>query len=130
MSEIAGQIRRCMSDLTEVGPGELRARYRFPAKFIGFQGHFPGNPILPAVCEIQAALAMVEAWRGRRVSLGGITLAKFAAPVTCDEEVEYLCSVKIVDGGGALVKATVATDAGNVARFTLRVAFEDEERGS
>jgi len=129
MSEIFVQTRQCMSDLNEVGVGELRARFLFPAEFMGFQGHFPGKPILPAVCEIQAALAMLEAWKGRRVRLREIILAKFSAPVTCDEEVVYLCSVTMEDGHGALVKVTVATDRGNIARFRLRVAFEDEGRG-
>lgn len=125
MSAIARQIRRCMSDLTEAGAGELRARFLFPAEFVGFKGHFPGGPILPAVCEIQAALAMLEAWKGKRVSLRGIVLAKFSAPVSCDEEVVYQCSVTMEDGREALVKANVATDGGNVARFRLKVAFED-----
>jgi 3-hydroxyacyl-[acyl-carrier-protein] dehydratase len=129
MSEISGQTLQCMSDLTEVGAGELRARFLFPAEFLGFQGHFPGKPILPAVCQIQAVLEMLEAWKGKRVTLREIILAKFAAPVSCDEEVVYLCSVTMEDGHEALVKATVATDGGNVARFRLRVAFEDEGRG-
>ena len=129
MSEISGQTRQCMSDLTETGAGELRARFLFPAEFIGFKGHFPGKPILPAVNEIQAALAMLEAWKGRRVTLRDIILAKFATPVTCDEEVVYLCSVTMEDGHSALVKATVATDGGNVARFRLRVSFEEDGRG-
>ena len=129
MSEISGQTRQCMSDLTETGAGELRARFLFPAEFIGFKGHFPGKPILPAVCEIQAALAMLEAWKGRRVTLRDILLAKFATPVTCDEEVVYLCSVTMEDGHGAFVKANVATAGGDVARFRLRVSFEEEGRG-
>jgi 3-hydroxyacyl-[acyl-carrier-protein] dehydratase len=129
MSEIFGQTRQCMSDLTETGPGELRARFVFRADFIGFQGHFPGRPILPAVCEIQAALAMLEAWKGKPVALRDIILAKFATPVTCDEEVVYLCAVTREDAQEALVRSTVATAGGNVARFRLRVSFEEKGRG-
>jgi 3-hydroxymyristoyl/3-hydroxydecanoyl-(acyl carrier protein) dehydratase len=118
-----------MSDLTETGPGELRACFLFPAEFAGFQGHFPGRPILPAVCEIQAALAMLEAWKGEPVALREIILAKFATPVTCDEEVVCQCAVTLEGGPDALVRSTVATAAGNVARFRLRVSFQEKGRG-
>ncbi len=86
MSRLARQIRECMSDLGQADDGNLTARFVFPAEFLGFQGHFPARPVLPAVCEIQAALAMLEAWETRRVDLREIILAKFSAPVTCDEE--------------------------------------------
>ncbi len=129
MSEIFLQTRQCMSDLIETGPGELRARFLFPVGFIGFQGHFPGRPILPAVCEIQAALAMLEAWKGEPVALRDIILAKFATPVTCDEEVVYQCAVTMEDGRDALVRSTVATADRNIARFRLRVSFEEKGRG-
>lgn len=129
MSEISVQTRQCMSDLTEMGPGELQARFRFPAAFIGFQGHFPGRPILPAVCEIQAALAMLEAWKGEPVALRDIILAKFAAPVTCDEEVVYQCAVTMEGGRDALVRSILATADRHVARFRLRVSFEERGQG-
>jgi 3-hydroxyacyl-[acyl-carrier-protein] dehydratase len=113
-----------MSDLGEAEAGELRAYFSFPPDFIGFQGHFPGRPILPAVCEVQAALAMLHAWRGERVRVREITMAKFAAPVSPDEEVRYLCSVTMEDSHQALAKVTVAKDGATVASFRLRVAFE------
>lgn len=124
VSEVARQTLRCMSDLSEMGAGELRARFLFPAEFVGFQGHFPGRPVLPAVCEIQAALAMLETWKGRRARLREIVQAKFSAPVSCDEEVVCSCSVTFESADGALVKVGVAKDGGSVARFRLRVAFE------
>jgi 3-hydroxyacyl-[acyl-carrier-protein] dehydratase len=118
-----------MQDLRDAGDGELSARFVFPADFIGFRGHFPGRPILPAVCEIQAALAMLEAWKGRRVRLREIVLAKFSVPVSCDEEVAYTCSVKMEGGDGAVLRARLARDAESVARFRLRVSFENENEG-
>jgi 3-hydroxyacyl-[acyl-carrier-protein] dehydratase len=128
MSQLAAQIRQCMSDLTESSDGKLTARFLFPVGFIGFQGHFPEAPILPAVCEIQAAVAMLEAWTKRDVKLREIILAKFSSPVTCGEEVMYSCSVTMDDRDGALVKATVVKHGENVARFKLTVAFDGESQ--
>lgn len=129
MSRIARQIGECMSDLGQADDGNLIASFVFPAEFLGFQGHFPARPVLPAVCEIQAALAMLEAWEKRRVELREIILAKFSAPVTCDEELMYSCSVTSEDRHGAVVRATVSKGGGAVARFRLRVAFYGETEG-
>jgi len=128
-SEIARQVRECMSELRQAGVDKLTARFLFPEDFIGFQGHFPQNPVLPAVCEIQLALAMLEAWKEKRVILREIVFAKFSSPVTCNEEVVCSCSVGMEDGGEALVAASVARDGRTVAGFKLRVAFEKEGRG-
>jgi 3-hydroxyacyl-[acyl-carrier-protein] dehydratase len=128
-SEIARQVRQCMSELEQVGAGELTARFLFPEDFMGFQGHFPQNPVLPAVCEIQLAVAMLEAWKEKGVILREIVFAKFSSPVTCNEEVECSCTVRMEDGREALVAASVAKDGSTVAGFKLRVAFEKEGRG-
>jgi 3-hydroxyacyl-[acyl-carrier-protein] dehydratase len=129
MSELVRQIERCMSKLTEVDECEVMASFVFPAEFVGFQGHFPERPVLPAVCKIQAAVAMLEAWKRGKVRLNEIILAKFSAPVGCDEEVALRCSVTMEDVHRALVKATVARDGESIAKFRLRVTFEAGERG-
>jgi 3-hydroxyacyl-[acyl-carrier-protein] dehydratase len=126
VSPLAREIRQCMSGLAMADDGTLKARFVFPAEFLGFQGHFPGEPVLPAVCEIQGAMTMLEAWEKRPVGLGEIILAKFSAPVTCDEEVEYTCAVEAEGLQGAVIKATVVKQGRTAARFRLRVVFGDE----
>jgi 3-hydroxyacyl-[acyl-carrier-protein] dehydratase len=116
-----------MSDLADAGGGGLTARFLFPPEFIGFRGHFPARPVLPAVCKIQAAVAMLEASKGRSVRLDEIVLAKFAAPITCDEEVEFLCTTVMEGTNSAVLKATVSKDGEKVSRFMLRVTLEREE---
>lgn len=124
MSPLAEQIQRCMSDLSQSGDGELTARFLFPLEFAGFQGHFPERPILPAVCEIQAAIAMLEASSKRRIRLKEIVSAKFSMPVTCEEEVVYSCSVAMQDSQMAVLKTNVTKHGESVAKFRLRVVFE------
>ena len=129
MSPLTRQIRECMSELREAEEGTLTARFVFPADFLGFRGHFPGRPVLPAVCEIQGAVAMLEAWKKKEVVLKEIILAKFSTPVTCDEELVYACSMAADDRDGTVVKATLAKDGRRVARFKLRIAFRDGSEG-
>ncbi len=40
---------------------EVSANFRFSANFPGFQGHFPGNPILPAIVQL-AAVRFLADW--------------------------------------------------------------------
>jgi 3-hydroxyacyl-[acyl-carrier-protein] dehydratase len=112
-----------MSKLEEAENGTLTARFLFPADFLGFQGHFRGRPVLPAVCEIQGVLAMLEASKKTEVELKEIILAKFSTAVTCDEEVVYACSMAMESHDGAVIKAALTKDGKSVARFKLRVAF-------
>jgi 3-hydroxyacyl-[acyl-carrier-protein] dehydratase len=128
MNRLGQEIRKCMSGLTDAGKEGLTARFLFPGDFVGFQGHFPERPVLPAVCKIQAAVAMLEAWKERRLRLDEIVLAKFAAPVTCDEEAVFLCQVTMEDSHRAVVRVTVTKHGDMVARFKLRVAFGDREQ--
>ena len=118
-----------MSGLTGAEGNELTARFLFPATFIGFKGHFPDRPVLPAVCKIQAAIAVLKAWSRGEVRLGEIVSAKFFSPVTCGEEVIVRCLVPGEESNRGAVKATVARNGKKVAEFKLRVTFEDEERG-
>jgi 3-hydroxyacyl-[acyl-carrier-protein] dehydratase len=129
MSKLVQEIRACMSDLTETATDSLTARFLFPAGFLGFQGHFLERPVLPAVCEIQAVVTMLEVWKKRRVRLEEIVLAKFATPVTCDEEAVFLCGVRMERDGRAVVKVTVTKEGEVIGRFKLRVAFEDGDQG-
>lgn len=125
MSKLVEQIKQCMFDLTETNENEVNARFLFPEGFAGFQGHFPGRPILPAVCEIQAVVAILEAWSGKRVGLNEIVLAKFLAPVAPDQEVMFFCSLEKNDDKGALVSAAIAKNGGSIGKLKLRVTFRD-----
>jgi 3-hydroxyacyl-[acyl-carrier-protein] dehydratase len=129
MSRLAREIEECMSGLTEAEGDELTARFLFPAAFIGFQGHFPERPVLPATCKIQAAIAVLEAWSESEVRLEEIVSAKFLAPVTSGEELVVGCVVAREEGNRGVVKARVVRSGQSVAKFRLRVTFQDEERG-
>ncbi len=81
------EIYKSMYDLSE-SPGEnITARFLFRSDFSGFKGHFPGRPILPGICKIQAVLAMIEKWHKKNVCLTEISLAKFYIPVFDNQEI-------------------------------------------
>ena len=104
-------------------PG-LAARFTFPEDFIGFQGHFPGNKILPGVCQIQCALTMLEQWKNREIILKEIVQAKFFSTVAPSEEL--LCVCKGIEGTGPdfILKAHMSNGDRKISDLKLKVKFK------
>lgn len=122
-SPMSEQIRASMGAIAADGD-ELRASFTFGPDFIGFQGHFPGRPILPGVCEVQAALLLVEAHLHHAVRLRQIERARFSAPATCGERLDYQCTTKEDVDGETVVRTIVRRGEATIARFRLRVAID------
>jgi len=67
------------------------ANYCFDADFSGFDGHFPGQPILPGVFMIMAAVVTLEEIYGRYVKVSEVHKSRFQAPIDPGQEVEVRC---------------------------------------
>jgi 3-hydroxyacyl-[acyl-carrier-protein] dehydratase len=113
-----------MHGLSSDGQGEIKASFNFPPDFIGFQGHFPGKPILPGVCKIQAIVCMLEAATKKIPKLKEIVTAKFFAPATCNEELRFAVHQFPEGSDALLVKALVTHRDKKIADIHLRVVFE------
>lgn len=59
-----------------------------PPDHPAFPGHFPGQPLVPAVVMLEQVAAALRAWRGER--LGRVAEAKFVAPLGPGQQAE-LC---------------------------------------
>lgn len=116
-------IKPCMSDLKSAQDNTLSANFIFSADFLGFKGHFPGKPVLPGVCEIQAALLMLEEFKKKNVLLKEIAQIKFFSPVACDEKIVFKLEEKLELNGEVSVKVMVASGEKKVADINLRVAM-------
>jgi 3-hydroxymyristoyl/3-hydroxydecanoyl-(acyl carrier protein) dehydratase len=98
----------------------------FPVEFIGFQGHFPTQMVLPGACQIQCALSTIEMSLKQRVALKEILLAKFLAPVLPGERV--ICTVSGAadgDSGSFIYKARFTRGTEKVSDLKLRVSLGD-----
>lgn len=56
-----------------------------PARHPALAGHFPGNPLVPGVVILDAVISAAEAWLEARFHVGGLSHAKFLAPLKPDE---------------------------------------------
>ena len=126
MNRLMQEIKQCMSDLAETKKGEVTARFLFPADFIGFQGHFPGKPVLPGVCKIQAVIVMLQALEKKDIRLKEVVSAKFLSPVSHGEELVFNYRKQMKSNNEALVKASVTSGDKKVAELQLRVSFKNE----
>lgn len=86
MSKMSKEILSSMSGL-KIGEDHLSANFCFKKNFVGFQGHFDQNPVLPGICKIQAILVMYKKRTGKELRLDEVISAKYTARVTCNESI-------------------------------------------
>lgn len=97
------------------------AEIAFPRSFTGFQGHFPGRPILPGVCKILTVQVLLEVALGQAVRLRRIVLAKFIAPVGADETVAITLKHEDAGDGVRSVRAQFSAPGKRIAEIHLEV---------
>jgi 3-hydroxyacyl-[acyl-carrier-protein] dehydratase len=121
----------------EVVPGELiRARKAVTGNEAFFQGHFPDNPVLPGVLQIEAMgqagallaiLSGAQVGEGRSIYVAGITDCRFKRPVVPGDVMiltarvlkyrlgTYKLGCEIHVDGERVSEATVTATSGPVA---------------
>ena len=60
----------------------------FPDSFPGFDGHFPGQPVLPAIIQLAAVRYLAEQGLGQSIQPGGFSRTKFRGIIQPKEEIE------------------------------------------
>lgn len=123
MRRVKAEIAGCMTGLTRADRS-LTAHFLFPEEFIGFQGHFPGQKILPGVCQVDCVLVVIERGEAVTATLREVLLAKYTAPVLPGEEL--VCTVQRVaeEDGATVFKAQLSTREKRVTEMKLRVALQ------
>lgn len=82
-----------------------------------FQGHFPGEPVMPGVLQIEAlaqvgavAILSMEENKGKTVYFGGIDKAKFRKKVVPGDVLQLECEIIKQKGPVGIGKATAYVD--------------------
>ncbi len=74
-----------------------------------FQGHFPGNPIMPGVCTIQLVKELTEKALGKALFLSVVSNVKFMAIINPEKNETIQVVLNISEEEGAVkVKNTVS----------------------
>lgn len=77
MNSVFTDVARCLVEGPRREGDTYTAAFVFPDTFSGFDGHFPGNPVVPGIAQIFAAQVAL----GDKYALGEIKRCKFMRPV-------------------------------------------------
>jgi len=119
MNALREAIKKRMEKF-ECAEESVMASFSFDKDFIGFKGHFENRPILPGVCKAQAVLLMMEEKYKKTVTLLEMENVKFFHPVTCGEELVFVCNDPLL-GREKLVKCLVSKDGAKIADIQLKI---------
>ena len=117
------RLKRAIKD-SAVGPIQVTARdtvirkYCFPPDFVGFSGHFPGYPILPALVQLMVGVSLIEERKGRTLKIETLANAKFLMELLPDQEILVQCQDSAVQGKLSC-KITLFVDDRTAASFSM-----------
>jgi len=109
------QLSAAAQGTAQVCDGIWRQSFCLSPDFVGFQGHFPDNPILPAVTQIQAGVLLAAHSCGKAPRLASLSRAKFMRPIRPSQLFIMLCK-PAADSSFAI---TITMDKNIAASFTL-----------
>ncbi len=110
-------------ETSALGPVEHMAgaqSFCFEDDFLGFAGHFPDYPILPAVLQILLAQMVVEQVQGQRLMLLSAERAKFSRQLRPKDQID----VEVIIGenqGDLHCKCQLRCEGTVAASFTLQL---------
>ena len=122
---------RFVDAVEECTPGRsARARYRVSGEEDFFAGHFPGNPILPGVIQLEAlaqtgAVAVLadERFAGRLPLFGGVDKVRFRRLVRPGDELVLAVALERLSTKGGWGTATASVDGATSCQARLLFAL-------
>lgn len=112
-----------------IGRDEVDGKYSCtielnPDHFI-FMAHFPGNPIVPGVCQVQMVSELLAEKLGREVYLREVKNIKYLAVMTPSEQIVYDVAFQKIAAGEDECKVvlTYADKEKPYAKFSLTYGY-------
>lgn len=119
MNRIRKELDNAITALQHVEQGQWTSHFRLLVSFIGFEGHFPERPILPAIVQMLMGVVTAEHICGNRLEISGISNAKFVQPISPDMDVTVSCTPADITCASVGVRLT--TKNGLASSFSLQL---------
>lgn len=97
-----------------------RRSFQFNGDFIGFAGHFPDYPILPAVLQVLLAQMVAEQLVGKPMKFSSLTRAKFSEQLRPDMPIDVRVT-RSEQEGSHLCRCELHTAEKRAASFMLQL---------
>lgn len=105
--------------------GAVTAAVRFNADHAIFQGHFPGQPVVPGVCMLQLIKEILEQQTGKALLMQEASLCKFLSVIDPVKTPEVTAQVQYAnDEARYQVNATLS--GGDTTFLKLKAVFVPE----
>ncbi len=90
-----------------------------------FEGHFPGQPVVPGVCMVQMVKEILEQVLGKSTDLVSAAEMKFLSVINPVENniIQAILNYAIIEDGRILVSATLKKDEINHFKFKGQFSF-------
>ncbi len=119
-SLIQSELQKRIHDFEHHDDGSYSAAITFDPAFTGFDGPFPGNPVVPAVCQLSAVEVLAHMALGHKdLKLATISLMKCRAPLLPNDTATFTFTI-VQNENDITVKADVSTPKQkNTSKFKL-----------
>lgn len=126
--EMIRQLLAHAAPAVRTAPDVWTADYRLPRDFPGFTGHFPGNPVLPALLQTAMVRLLIEDVLGEPCSLA-VRNAKFSLPIRPDAVVTVQVTRGTDSWTALLLVRQDGSDKGETAATLSVIPVKCEEEG-
>lgn len=123
MSRLRQEIGQSTISATRCDGDGFSQTYQFAEDFVGFHGHFPGFPILPAFVQILAAQMAIEERADEALTLQQVKRAKFMRTIRPCEDV-VICWNQEEKNGSLISRVSVTASGEDAAVFVLHMGRE------
>ena len=106
----------------------IEASLEFGPDFPAFQGHFPGNPILPGIVQLACVRMLAARFLETHLFSAALSNIKFREMVRPGQSVDVYVSATGNDGGWK-VKFEISSSETPIASGDMRLVLTDELEG-
>ncbi len=90
-----------------------------------FSGHFPGNPILPGVCQVEIVRELTGVILGRELLLSQASQVKYLNLVNPVSNPDLNVTLKLSDSGDEGIEVSAEINSSTVVFMKMRGRFTD-----
>ena len=101
------ELATSLTNVTLQDQTRITAVSKIPADFCAFNGHFPNEPIMPGICQIQLISVLVSKALNKEYFLNEIKRVKFYNIVCPNDVLRITCDISEIQADLIAVKAMV-----------------------